>query len=849
MDEDRSTGIYGTMPMGLEFQTSIYAMKNLGILADLVIKKYRIINKGNNILKDMYLGYWSDPDLGDASDDYTGCDSTLSLGYVWNALVSDGIYGNPPPALGYALLQGPVIPAGIQDSAYYDYKWRRGFKNLPMTSYFVFPPVDPRDPHPPQINAFNMYNALRGINLMGEQIIDPQTQMPTKYFLPGDPETGTGWYDGDGWPGGWTSFDRRMLSSAGPINLSPGDTQEVVVGIVIAKGKNHKNSVTLLKHNTEVIHKAFHENFYFDVVPPSPEVNKVEEDRTVVLWWEKNAEDFHFTDIRVPDTLQLYLQQNEVKIPVTDKNYRFEGYRIWQYSDKNGSQPELIAVTDLKNNVKNIKHILYHYLNLPSVPLVSSPDSGLIRFIKIDKDVYTGYPLNNGTAYYFGVTAYAYSEFSDPPVIESVPDVIEVIPGRRPIDQHIPNSTFTTVRFEHISGYGDGDVYARIIDPERLKGHKYEVVFNPGATSYHFINRTTGDTLLQNSTDLRADSLDKELIEGFILSVQNIGRDRVTGTPPAPIRIVEEIKGPNGAEITPKNVFSTATTERLNSTGQWTVRAVNPYNQTLNNSLQSFAYQPLGIDDYEIRFTADGSEYYTSGYSAFPIGNLQKATDPKGIGRVPFEVWRIPANPAESSERLVIKIFDRNQDTAWNAQTGLYESIYTFSYAGGYPNELAPFANASTGGTVQKNYRLGNFVIQGDLPAPGTTIRLSTWKPLTAEDAFSAVIEAPVYNNVELAKQNINNISVFPNPYYRVTSLYRDNPDFVRFTNLPRKAVIRIFSLSGVYITKLEKDEENQYIDWNLRNKDGLLVGSGMYLAYIELEGIGTRVLKIAIVM
>ena len=47
----------------------------------------------------------------------------------------------------------------------------------------------------------------------------------------------------------------------------------------------------------------------------------------------------------------------------------------------------------------------------------------------------------------------------------------------------------------------------------------------------------------------------------------------------------------------------------------------------------------IGFGEYEIRFTAEGSEYYASGaaFSFFP----PKSNDPKGKGRVPFEIWAL----------------------------------------------------------------------------------------------------------------------------------------------------------------------------------------------------------------
>ena len=55
---------------------------------------------------------WADPDLGGFTDDLVGCDTTLSLGYCYNATNNDQLYGSTPPAVGYDFFLGPVTAAG-----------------------------------------------------------------------------------------------------------------------------------------------------------------------------------------------------------------------------------------------------------------------------------------------------------------------------------------------------------------------------------------------------------------------------------------------------------------------------------------------------------------------------------------------------------------------------------------------------------------------------------------------------------------------------------------------------------------------------------------------------------------
>jgi len=147
-------------------------------------------------------------------------------------------------------------------------------------------------------------------------------------------------------------------------------------------------------------------------------------------------------------------------------------------------------------------------------------------------------------------------------------------------------------------------------------------------------------------------------------------------------------------------------------------------------------------------------------------------------------------------------------------------------------------------------FRAGKIVISGDLPAEGTVIRFTTWKPLAPDDIFSVIAVQPNREDFEVAKSSTAEISVFPNPYYGANPLERDKYQrFVRFTNLPTQATIRIFSLAGVYIQRLEKNDDTQWIDWDLRNKDLIPVASGIYIAHIEMPNIGEKILKLAVII
>ena len=255
LDTAASRYTYGRDPIGLEIQCTVFGFKDDDILKNVVFKRYLIINKGNNLVEDIYLGYWSDPDLGDGDDDFIGCDTSLNVTYCYNGDNIDGSgapghYGTPPPALGYVLLQGPIFKANQSDSARFNGGWKRGYLNYDMTSsklylnaslYWGLP--DQGDP----IGAVKWHQYLSGLNWLGEPMIDPITGEETRFMVPGDPVNQEGWYEGDGWPGGPRPGNMFCNFGSGPFNFAPGDTQEVVIAIVMAKGYDYLNSITVLK--------------------------------------------------------------------------------------------------------------------------------------------------------------------------------------------------------------------------------------------------------------------------------------------------------------------------------------------------------------------------------------------------------------------------------------------------------------------------------------------------------------------------------------------------------------------------------------------------------------------------
>ena len=550
-----------------------------------------------------------------------------------------------------------------------------------------------------------------------------------------------------------------------------------------------------------------------------------EQQGEVTLWWRDDAESYDRGDPFIYD--QGY----------EDTTYTFEGYRIWQYRDTLGTDPRLLAVYDRTDGITVIED--YTIANGVSVklPIIIGNDEGLRRQTTISTDAYTHETLRNGTPYYFGVTAFGYSVNSSPAFLESTPKIVEVIPGRDKIDYSSPYTRGDEVLALQVSGMSNADIIFRVVDPTRITGDSYRVDFygDYDSLKYMLVNTTLNDTLFRNENDYSADTLHRKVFDGFMIIVDNKGHKQIDSIPssfrPYGISRIAETRGPGGIPLdNPVDVYN-----KTDPTGRWKITSPGGIIQNLD------VFNKIYADDYELRFTQEGSEYYPFGY---PTSNFLTGNNPKASDRVPFEIWNVTRG-----KRINIKIKDLLiEDNRWSKDTSTnqWEHIFGYSTTADYSEPIPSPSDTSS----QVNFPFGNLTIEGDLPEEGTIIRIETFKPLIDGDQFTASPQKADFNNMKSAKDKIDKISVFPNPYFGGNDLERSMGErIIRFTGLPKEVTIRIYTLAGVFVRRIDKSDLSQYIDWDLKNETGTLVASGVYIAHLDMPGIGTKILKLALVI
>lgn len=246
-----------TSPLGVEVQMTAFGFVANNPLNNSIIYKWKILNRGIDSIKDCYISIWADADIGSINDDYDGCDSTLALGYSYNANPTDGVYGGSPPAVGFTLLQGPIIKGEITDTVKLpDGRIFPGCKILKMTSFVKYN-NDASDMGNPNTGS-EAYNFMRGLTRTGAPITDPWGNV-SKLMFPGEPylqySSPQNWIETEN-PG-----DRRFLMSAGPFTLAPGDSQEVVAANIIVNGNNNLESVYSLENCAQYVRNEYANNF------------------------------------------------------------------------------------------------------------------------------------------------------------------------------------------------------------------------------------------------------------------------------------------------------------------------------------------------------------------------------------------------------------------------------------------------------------------------------------------------------------------------------------------------------------------------------------------------------------
>lgn len=104
---------------------------------------------------------------------------------------------------------------------------------------------------------------------------------------------------------------------------------------------------------------------------------------------------------------------------------------------------------------------------------------------------------------------------------------------------------------------------------------------------------------------------------------------------------------------------------------------------------------------------------------------------------------------------------------------------------------------------------------------------------------------APIPKEENEVDDDLELISVVPNPYYGYSTYEQDQLDNrVKFVNLPKTCTISIYNVNGTLVRQYKKDDLSTQLDWDLTNFAGIPVSGGVYYIHVDAPGKGEQVVK-----
>jgi hypothetical protein len=956
-----SASTFNSPNIGMEMQVTVWGYKTTGALNTTIFRRCRFLYKGTaatlptDSLLRMYAGVWADTDLGQSTDDLAGSDSTAGLSFVYNSKVLDTEfqkYNMVPPSVGYDILQGPIVKGTAVDSALTGSTYRKGWKNLPVTAItYSNPNSSSFSSNPAGIQRLaNVFKGLQSVS--GAPVINPATQLPTKYWASGDPATKAGWVDGVYESAG----ERDIILGSGPFAMAVGDTQEIVTAFIAAQSPDRLAAVSVLKYYDKQVQESYDRQSSVPPALPVPQLTVSSLDKSFIIEWEKDTAGVNSTE------------------RFARNGYLFQGYELFQLRSPLAPRNEWIKIAafDIKDEITQIlqEDIDPATGRIGQMAKHAGTNSGITRFIMLTRDTVRNAPFINGQQYHFALQSYAYTNNTNAlkRSIESDAQIVTVVPHQPDPEVRLPYGVRDSLVDigENITGTNDGRIGVKIIDPYSVKGGTYDIWYgvSGSAATWTMVKAIAGTDYASISARMTASELTAPRpnplpqTTGTAVFTLNDARDRIAFTVNvATNSTVTSIEFYSGQKNTIGLQAKKYTTNSKSFTGVWTMTdAAQPLTPQLvsdliagylfvlvrttqypNGEMRGQLFDglvprtTLPIPDYstsdrsvmsfpENRFPFDGFSLFVSpapigfrsGIQTAPVrGNVINQADPGksyfliGPGfkwgasryhesviefrftddtawaittakvpaetkfiRVPFRVFKdsIQVVPVVENTFITDSVWNTRGNSFLNGQplfdkiAGIADAVdfsgNDISYNTVFLNGTFPTSNSLKGRLINGvNHIAINIVVvnvkgDGKPPAPGTVIQLTPYRTIKPGDVKRFTLQPIQEGDVAKAKQQISSVNIFPNPYYGVNLFERELQNrYVTISRLPRKAIVRIFNLAGILVRTLRKDTPDQFMTWDLKNHSGNFVASGVYIVNIEMEGIGSTILKLAVVM
>lgn len=417
------TGRATSTPIGAQVNCLAFAFKSSDQLNNMTFYTYQIHNKSNVDLDETYMSQYMDADLGNFNDDYVGCDTSRSLGFIYNSddfdetTTTQGYLSNVP-IFGCDFFEGPkkanCQQIGMSSFLYY-INGAGGLLNDPTSEI--------------QFRNFQEGKTSNGSSLTsGTPDCTSPGGPPTKYCFSGDPSKASEW---SMCSVGFPPKDLRWLQNSGPFTMKSGSVETITIGLVFVQPpagsqKTCRPVMSYLQEADDKAQRLFENCFTKAPGPDAPELFILE---------SENKLDVKIENLQTSNNYGEKYSKKSIDIPLAswnkDTTYKFEGYLIYQISSENAvsnledlKDPEkakLYTIMDRKNNISKAVNFTVETINGQQVSRITQdldlPNTGITREFTITTDLFQQEgkaTLVNNKTYYYATIAFAFNNFKHP---------------------------------------------------------------------------------------------------------------------------------------------------------------------------------------------------------------------------------------------------------------------------------------------------------------------------------------------------------------------------------------------------------------------------------------------------
>lgn len=611
-----------------------------------------------------------------------------------------------------------------------------------------------------------------------------------------------------------TNVNVELLYGSGYFPIWPSQVERISMAIIC--GTDYDDLI----RNKGYFALAYNQNYNFSKAPYPPNVRAIAGNNSVKLFWDDIAE-------------------SSVD-PITGKD--FEGYRIYRSTDPgwNDCKPITdaygnvvfrmpIAQFDLVNGIRGL-----HPIATQGVHFYLGEDTGLRHY-------WEDTTAKNGFTYYYAVTSYdrgsdtlgidpsecgKYVAISASGVIEKGPNIVVVRP-EAPVAGYVPGGLKDARIQKEPGSTAEGTIDYEVIDPSALKNNNRYMITFKDTTDINGYYSTKSFTLIDLGTP-EAPANDTILANSILLNKSDEQLDLVSKT---------------GIKLGFLN---------------------NPAKLDINLQAENVGWSRRGIRAYQ--FAPFRSLFVNrQPTNLVPSGNYKVIFGEVGIDTsAPFYRWFTTERRLLTARPVNFTII--NTMTGEKVKFGFYDwdsvgdrrGKFSYTTSPSFRTDEIIFLNPNNDTVPHWCIKYALTTPAGDtaIAQQGDELNLPLTHPFLSNDVFTFTTTTSKVDR-ELAKSQLDNIRVVPNPYIISNSWEPKNPYTtgrgpreLHFIHLPKNCTIQIFNIRGQLVRTLyhNSNAEDGTLIWDMLTKDNLDIAFGIYIYHVNAPGIGEKIGKFVVI-